>query len=229
MNDFKFQTSQFLSPTDRELLQKCEEAPPLDAWRVQTLVYEILQNHFLTNNPKDLGFGFEQRYDEDETKSQIFIDLSHNWKASSPQKRPAVFVYRGAADYGGRPQSLGQKAFVDVAESTEGFVSLVSMPIMLNCIAPTIGFAESFANYVKYPFLYFWKNIQCEYKFRKFRLESISAPEQFTFDSKDAFSVKLTISTEFYDKWAIHQEALKFKTFSASIHSDMRENPLENQ
>lgn len=228
MSNFNFDAIPYISSHSLEKIQGEKDIVGLDAWLAQRIVFEILENHLLTNDPKDLGFGFSQRYNKDPEKSQIFIDISHNWKACSPQKRPAVYIYRGEADYGGR-SVIGQRAFMDVAESTEGFITHVQLPIMLNCIAEPIGFAEEFANYIKYPFVYFWKNIQCEYGFTKFRLSSISPPEHFDVDAKDSFSIKLTLSTEFYDKWAVQQDALKLKTVSTEVMMDIMEKPLDKQ
>lgn len=228
MSDFKFRSTPYLTKDSRELAQQGKEKPALDPWVTQRIVFEILETHLLRNDPEDLGYGFTQKYNLDPTKSSIFIDISHNWKASEPQKRPAVFVYRGDADYSDS-RILGQKGFVDVAESTEGYANKVRMTISVNCIAEGIGFAEEFANYIKYPFLYFSKNIKCEYGFTNFRLQNISAPEQFDVDAKDTFSIKLTILTEFYDKWAIQQEALKLKTVNTAVYTDLMEKPLEKQ
>lgn len=219
----------FMSTRNREKALLEEDKCRLNPFRVQNIVYEILQNHLLVNKPKDLGFSFDQVYDKDETKSKIFLDLSHNWKASTPQKRPAVFIYRGDAAYNLGPHPLGSKAKYDVAESLVVEMTKVKMQVMLNCIAGPVGFAENFADYIKYPFLYFWDNIQREYCFDVFKLVNISAPEQFSVDAKDTFSVKLTIATEFHDMWAIQQDALKLKTVSTHVYTDASEKPLELQ
>lgn len=223
-NSFSFSTAR-----NREKALLPTDSCRLNPWRVQNIVFEILQNHLLVNKPKDIGFSFDQTYDKDETKSKIFIDLSHNWKASTPQKRPAVFVYRGDANYNTSPQIFGSKAFIDVPESTVGEISKVKMQIMLNCIAGPVGFAENFADYIKYPFLYFWDNIQKEYCFDVFKLVNISAPEQFSADAKDTYSVKLTIATEFHDTWAIKQDALKLKTVDTDVYTAASEKPLTSQ
>ena len=183
----------------------------------------------LTNTPGSLGYSFTETYDIDEVKSKIFIDLSHNWKASTPQKRPAVFIYRGDASYDNGPKPFGDNAKVDVAESSWNKLSYVKMPITLNCIAGPVGFAEQFVEYIKYPFLYFSANIIREYGFRNFKLVNIDAPELFNIDAKDGYSVKLTIMTEFYETWALQQDALKLKTVAVDVYTDKTKKPLEQQ
>ncbi len=228
MNNFNF-SSRPESHVGREIAQLTKEECALTPFRVQNIVYEILEQHLLINDPEKLGYPFTQKYNTDETKSQIFIDISNNWKAGSAQKRPAVFVYRGDAQFQVGPNTFGQTSFINVAESETGLYTKVQMPIILNCIAGPVGFAETFADYIKYPFLYFWKNIQEEYCFRRFKLVNISAPEQFTIDAKDSFSVKLTIMTEFYDMWGLIGDDLKLKTVAQEIYLEDGQNPLSGQ
>ena len=217
-----------ISPNSRENLEKEGCVEILSPWRAQNIVFEILQTHFLTNKPKDLGYAFSQVYDTDEHKSQIALELSHIFKGTTPAKRPAVYVYRGPASYGGN-RTFGQKAGIDVMEAEVQEYIKVSMPITVACIAGPVGFVEQFVDYVKYPFLYFWDNIQKECCFYRFRLENISEPEQFSVDAKDTFIVKLNISTEFYDTWAIQQDALRLKTVATDVYFDKTKKPLEKQ
>lgn len=230
MNNFHFSTPH-ISSVVREIEEKKRMQCALTPFKAQNIVFEILKNHLIINKPKDLGFPFEEAYDVDETKSKIFIDLSNNWKTSSPQKRPAVFVYRGEANYA--PQnSMTVGANVigrNVAESEESYMRKCSMPIILNCIHSPIGAIETFVDYIKYPFLYYSKIIQEEYCFTKFRLTTISAPEQNLVDSKDAFSVKLVIDTEFNDTWMIKGDHLKLKTVNFSMYTNLTEPPLTQQ
>lgn len=226
-NSFSFSLPH-ITPTSREALDKNSCIENLNPWKAQTIVFEILQTHFLTNKPGDLGYSFTQVYDTDEHKSQIALELSHIFKGTTPAKRPAVYVYRGPANYGVN-RTLGQKAGYNVPEAEVQEYTKITMPITVACIAGPVGFVEQFADYVKYPFLYFWDNIQKEYCFYRFRLESISEPEQFSVDAKDTFIVKLNISTEFYDTWAIQQDALRLKTVSTSVYFDETKKPLENQ
>ncbi len=215
---------------DRERTQLAKAPCSLTPFRAQAVVFDILKNHLICNQPKDLGYPMEETYNVDETKSKIFIDMSNNWKASSPQKRPAVFVYRGNAEYDKGVKLIGANSIgMNVAESEEDFITTVSMPIMLNCIYYPIGGVEIFADYIKHPFLYFQKEIQAEYCFSKFRVASISAPEQYEPDAKTSFSVKITLDVEFKDIWRIKGDHLKLKTIGLSTALYPSEKPLENQ
>lgn len=227
--EFKFKGKDYISKLQREINEKKKTPCGLSPFRAQSIVFEILKNHLLINKPKDLGFPFDEIYDVDDKKTKIFLDMSNNWKASQPQQRPAVFVYRGDAEHGVGPNVIGNVIGSRVAESEEDMITKVSMPIMINCIHSPIGAVETFAEYIKYPFLYFYKQIQAEYCFHKFRLVSVTAPEQINVDAKDAFSVKLTIATEFNDAWTVKGDHLKLKTVQTSIFTDDSYKALENQ
>lgn len=220
-----------MSRVNREIEEKKPKECRLTPFRAQSIVFEILKNHLILNKPTDIGFPFSETYDPDITKTKIFIDMSNNWKACAPQMRPAVYVYRGDANYAatGKQTIGGGVIGRNPAESEESFMRTVSMPIMLNCIHAPIGAIETFVDYIKYPFLYFGKQIAEEYCFTKFKLVAISSPEQNLSDAKDAFSVKITIDTEFTDTWGIKGDHLKLKTVQFSMYNDITEKPLENQ
>lgn len=229
-NPIKFHTP-YISRVNREIEEKKPNECRLTPFKAQSIVFEILKNHLIVNKPSDIGFPFSETYDPDITKTKIFIDMSNNWKACTTQMRPAVYIYRGEANYtpSGKQTIGGNTIGRNPAESEESFMRTVSMPIMLNCIHAPIGAIETFVDYIKYPFLYFSKHIAEEYCFTKFRLVSISAPEQNLTDAKDAFSVKITIDTEFIDTWITKGDHLKLKTVQFSMYNDVTEKPLELQ
>jgi hypothetical protein len=230
MSNFPFKGN-YVSKVGRELAQAKIDKCSLTPFKAQAVVFDILKNHLITNQPADLGYPFEETYSPDETKSKIFIDLSNNWNPRTPHKRPAVFVYRGTAEYGkSGTNTIGHNRIgANVAESEESFARICSLPIMLNCIQGPVGAAETFADYIKYPFLYFSKRIMEEYCFIKFKLSSISTPEHYLVDGKDVFSVKLNIDTEFFDTWQLKGDHLKLKSVHNSVYTELNEKPLENQ
>jgi hypothetical protein len=220
----------YTSRVSRELAQVRSEKCQLTPFKAQAIVFEILKNHLMVNKPQDLGFPFSEVYDPDETKSKIFIDLSNNWKSSSPQKRPAVFVYRSDANYDAGPKLTNNNLIgINVAESEEVMLKTVSMQVMLNCIHSPVGAVESFADYIKYPFLYFSKQIKEEYCFRQFKVLTIGAPEANQTDAKDAFSVKITLALEFYDTWMTKGDHLKLKSMQSSVTMHDSNEPLTLQ
>lgn len=185
-------------------------------WSVQNIIYEIVQNHLLTNDPQEMGYGFKQKYAIEKEKSDILLDISYNWKADSAQKRPAIFISRKPVEVNSS-KTIGQGIGSNVAESEWSRVSLVTVPIGIMCIAHPLGFAEQWADYIKYPFMYFAQEIQEEYCLHKVRLVKISSPEIISIDAKDAFGVELLIVIEYYDTWTILKDDLKFKTFKPTF------------
>lgn len=229
MNNFRFSTP-YTSRVLREVQQTSRPECQLTPFRVQAIVFDILKNHLILNNPKDLGFPFDETYDPDPAKSKIFIDLSNNWKTQAPQKRPAAYVFRGEAEYGkANTNFIGELMSSDPMTSEDTYMKIVTMPIVINCIHSPVGAAESFAEYIKYPFLYFSKQIKEEYCFLKFKLASVSPPEQNLNDAKDAFNIKMIIETEFSDAWIVKKDDLKLKTVNTSVYTELTEKPLQNQ
>lgn len=227
---FKFIGSNYTSTVMREIDEAQKKRCTLNPFRVQSIVYEILKNHLIINKPKDLGYPIEEVFDPDDKKTKIFLDMSNNWKSSSPALRPAVFVYRGEAAYDSGHKTIGGNVVgINVAESEKTIISKVSMPIIINCIYGPVGAAEIFADYIKHPFLYFFNQIEEEYCFQRFKLVKISEPELFTVDAKDNFSVKLFIETEFNETWTVKGDHLKLKTVNFSVYDSPSEKPLENQ
>ena len=192
--------------------KKCALSP----FRVVNIMYEVLEEHLLKNDPADLGYSFSQRYDTDEKVSTISLDINYNWKANKAGKCPAIYIARGDAQTNGSLM-LGQTMAVNVPSSTEEHIGLVSLPISVTILANGLGFAEEFADYVKHPFMYFAKEISQEYCFKRFRLVRIGKPEPYTTDAKDCFLIELSIIVEFYDLHTVTGDHLPFKT----MHTEM--------
>lgn len=216
--------SSFHLPTYRRYQRETADKKPankvLTPWTVMNFILEVCQNHLLSNDPKTMGYAFEQRYSPNRTESSIYTDINNNWKTTEVQMRPAVFVSRGAATVQGNP-TIGQTIGTDVPEAEEHRLTLLSMPCSVVTICNGVGFAEIFAEYMRYPFLYFAKEIEQEYCLQRLRVISIGEPQPFTVDAKDSFSVELRLEIEFFDKWSVKADTLKLKT--VSMHADIVE------
>lgn len=201
---------------DRERDDLVQPKYKLTPFRALSAIYEVLEQHLITNDPAALGYAFTQRYDQDYTKSNIALQINYNWKAETAGKRPAIYLARGHAELN-NSLLLGQALQVSVPSSMEERLGLVSMPVTVTILANGIGFAEEFADYIKYPFMYFAKEISREYCFKKFRLVRISRPEVYSADGKDCFMIELTLVVEFYDQYTITGDYLPLKTVHSSV------------
>lgn len=217
----------YYSRQQRELADKAKCPPVMSPFDVITVVYEVIQAHMLMNPPDKLGFAFAQKYSQDENASDIALEVKYDWKGKAPQKRPAVFIGRGDARL--NSPTLGQGIGYNVAESEEIRTNLFVLPISVTTIAQGIGFAEQFAEYIKYPLMYFAQEIQKEYRFHKFRLVNVGRPEIFDRDAKDTYAVDLTLETQFYDTWMVKGDHLKLKTMATTIVTGDPQKPLLNQ
>lgn len=198
----------------------------LNPWNVQNIVYEIIQNHFITNNPRECGYTFDQQYNKIKEQSQIALEISYNWKADIASKRPAVYVARGNAEI--KYPTMGNTVGQNARDSEEDKLALVSLPISVMVAASPVGFAEQLADYVKQPLMYWSQIIQCDFGFQRFRLTSIGKPQIYV-EAKDNFVVELALQIEYSDNWIVRGDDLKLKTFSATIFDSVLKKPLENQ
>lgn len=198
-----------------ELADKPCECKRHTPWLVQKYIFEILENHMLTNSPTELGFAFNQRYTKDPNTSDISIELAHDFKAAAPQKRPGIFVTRGEAAY--KHPTMKQSLAVDAQEGVISRASFTTLAINVTVIAPELGFAEEFANYVFYPFLHFCPDLTKEYGFHSIRVSRYGSPEHYAQDAPESFSIALTLDVEFYSTWAIRVDALKLKQVVMSL------------
>lgn len=207
---------------DREHSDLAQQKYRLTPFRALSAIYEILEQHLIANDPATLGYAFTQRYSSDYTKSNISLQINYNWKAEIAGKRPAIYLARGHAELN-NSLLLGQSLQVHVPSSREERLGLISMPVTVTILANGIGFAEEFADYVKYPFMYFAKEISREYCFKKFRLARIARPEVYTPDGKDCFMIELTLIVEFYDQYTVTGDYLPLKTVHSAVVLDGEE------
>lgn len=198
----------------------------LNPWNVQNIVYELIHNFMLTNDPKSMGYTFDQKYDIQKEKSQIYLDISYNWKAEMASKRPAIFISRGEATI--KHPTIRAQIGSNAAESQTSKMGIVSLPISVMVCASPVGFVEQLADYVKQPFAYFDQVIQCDFKFLRFRLVSIGQPQIYV-EAKDNFVVELSLQIEYNDNWIVSGDDLKLKTISTIIFDSVLKKPLEIQ
>jgi len=192
----------------------------LTAWNVQSIVYELLANYMLVNDPQKIGFSFTQKYAVDKTKSGIHLDIGYNWKTTEAAKLPACYITRG--DLRLQKLTLGEMIDMDTKTSETTRLSLNRMEIQVTCIAEPVGFTEQFAEYVKQAFMSFNQEIKAQFGFRRFQLVGMSKPAIYL-ESKTKSIVVLTIDIAFDEGWTVRGNDLKLKTVSRAIYDGVTE------
>lgn len=196
----------------RELVQTSECKPhPTSPYDVQTYIYEILENHFLTQTQEDLGFASKKTYNRDYKKSDISLSIGHSLKIQTPDKVPAVYIVRGDARINAFG-SIGGRIGNNVVEGTKDKAAHVSLPISLLIIEVDAAVTEKFAEYVTYPFLYFNTEIGREYNFQKMSVVNISSPQPIDKDQKESFAIQVDLNIDYYQTWRVKGDYLRLKT-----------------
>lgn len=198
----------------------------LNAWSVQTIIYELLSNFMSSNDPEEMGFTFKQKFNEDRLKSDIVLDVGYNWKSKDATKTPACYIVRG--DVSLKKLTIGENQSYNVKESEESRFLMNSMQVQLNCVATGLGLTEQFAEYVKQSFITFSQEIKREFGFRRFLLVSISKPSLYL-ESKEQFVVTLTLDVVYDEGWTVQGQNLKLKTVGRVIFDGITAKPMLNQ
>ena len=198
----------------------------LTPWTMQNICYELAANHMLTNQANTQGYVFNQRYDRDPRKTEIFLDISFNYRDDVVQKRPAVFISRGDVKY--NYPTFNQQIGGDSRESKKDKLAILQMPIQISVIATNIGFVEQFAEYLSRAFIDHSEEIRKDFFLRAFRLESLTTPTMYL-ESKEHFVITLNLSTSFDMGFTITGDHLKLKTVSFTVFTSCAESPLLNQ
>ena len=193
---------------------------------VQEIIYELVVQHFTNNDPAQQGFVWEQRYSPNPTETGITIAMGNSWKNKEASKRPSIFIFR-EADQIARPTIL-QAVSVNTKESQTGTLAIHTMRCGIACLATNAGFTEELAEFVRRHFTYYETQIRNDFKFRRFRLSSVSKPQIYV-ESSDHFIVVLSIETVFDDGVVIYSDDLKLKTISTTIFEGSSNNPLPAQ
>lgn len=224
-NELQLPTS---TPQEREELARKEAINKLRVtpFNVLNIVYELLGNWMSANSPVEEGYPFQHKYNIDPTKSDIFMDISYNWKTQATGKVPAIFIQRGNVEL--KSPTMQQAVNHRPKESIDERVVFNEFTVTINCIATNVGFAEEFADYVKQPLLLYRQEIQQAFKLRKFALKGVSAPSIYL-ESKDNFIVSLSIDVAYDENWIIQRDDLKIKTIGRVIFDGITNRPLTNQ
>ncbi|NBQ68970.1 MAG: hypothetical protein EBU46_09125 [Nitrosomonadaceae bacterium] len=199
---------------------------PLTPWNVQSIVYELLSNYMLKNDPEQLGFKFKQKYHIDRTKSDIVLDIGYNWKTTEANKVPACYITRGDVEIKGL--TMDKATNVNTITSETSRLLLNTMTLQIACIATNLGFTEQFAEYVKQSFTTFGQEIKREFGFRRFNLSSMSKPTIYL-ESKEKFVVSLNLDVAFDEGWAVSGNDLKLKSVGRVIFDSVNAAPMLNQ
>ena len=198
----------------------------LTPWTMQNICYELAANYMLTNQANTQGYVFNQKYDRDPRKSEIFLDISFNYRDDVIQKRPAVFISRGDVKY--NYPTFNQQIGGDSRESRKDKLAILQMPIQVSVIATNIGFVEQFAEYLSRVYIDHSEEIRRDFFLRAFRLESLTTPTMYL-ESKEHFVITLNLSTSFDMGFTITGDHLKLKTVSFTVFTSCAESPLLNQ
>lgn len=198
----------------------------LTPWVVQNIVFELIANYSLANDPNLSQFPFPQRYDPNPKKSTLHIAIANHWEPGTPEKRPAIFIEREDATY--RNMVMNQVSGYNVPESELQKLSTAQMNVNIACIAKGVGSAEAIAEYVRNPFLQFQQEIRKDFGFRMFKLAAVSKPQKYV-ESQDNFIVLLTVQTAFDDNWIVKGDDLKIKTVSRIIFDSLTGKPVTDQ
>ena len=212
---------EYVSPQSREQRDENEKSPVmyLNPWNVQRIVYELIANHFLMNDPAALGYKFTQRYSRNNTESQIYLDVAYRWDANQVNKRPAVFVSREDEAILPAP-FIGQNFATNPQESTAERYLTCYLPIRISCIGTNLGITEELASYVKHPLLYYGLEIKQDFRFRGFQFKGTTRPSLYV-EAKDHFLVEMQVMITYDENWVVRRDDLKLKTISCRIFDEV--------
>jgi hypothetical protein len=216
----------YVSSYQREAQERDERVMVLTPWTVQNICFEILKNYMTSNPPQREGYVFTQKYDPDEFKTGITLDIAYHYKDAVIQKRPAVYISRSEVSF--KFPTLNQMIGANTKESEKSKYAMVEMPIILAVVATNVGFVEQLAEYIFKIFLRYQETIRSDFCIRQFKLVSMSPPQLYM-ESKDHFLVNVILQTVFDMGTIIKGDDLKLKTMSYTIFTSCAEQPLLRQ
>jgi hypothetical protein len=216
----------YLSAYAREVEERDEREMILTPWTVQNICYEVLKNYMTANTPQQEGYRFSQKYDPDDIKTGIGLEIAYHYKDSVIQKRPGIYVSRGEVSF--QFPTLNQQIGGNVRESEKIRYAMVQMPINLAVVATNVGFVEQLAEYVFKVFLRFQEVIKNDFCIRQFKLATMTPP-QIYLESKDHFVVNVQLLSAFDMGAVIRGDDLKLKTVSYAVFTSCMEQVLLNQ
>jgi hypothetical protein len=216
----------YVSSTQRATELNDERIMVLTPWTVQNICYEVLKNYMTLNPPQNEGYRFSQKYDPDDTKTGIGLEIAYHYKDSVIQRRPGVYVSRGEAQFSF--PTINQQIGVNTQESAKSKYTMIQMPLILSVVATNVGFAEQLAEYVFKIFFRYQETIRNDFCIRQFKLAGISQPALYL-ESKDHIVVSVQIAAAFDMGAIIKGDDLKLKKFSYTIFTSCVEAPLTLQ
>jgi hypothetical protein len=214
------------TPPEREIVERDDHEMVLTPWTVQNICYEVLKNYMTVNTPQNEGYVFTQSYDPDELETGISLEIAYHYKDAVIQKRPGIYVSRGATNF--RFPTLNQLVGSNSRESEKSRYAMLEMPINLAVVATNVGFVEQLAEYVFKIFLRYQEVIRNDFCLRQLKLVSLSEPALYL-ESKDHFVVNVLLQSVFDMGAVIKGDDLKFKTVSFSVFSNCVAGRLSGQ
>jgi hypothetical protein len=214
----------YVSPYTRELGERDVREMVLTPWTVQNICYEVLKNYMTENPPQREGYAFNQKYDPDDLKSDISLEIAYHYKDAVIQKRPGIFVSRGETNF--VFPTLNQQIGSNSAESEKMRYVMLQMPLNIAVVGTNIGFTEQLAEYVFKIFLRYQEVIKNDFKIRQFKLVLLGQPRLYL-ESKDHFVVNVQIAATFDMGAVIKGDDLKLKTVAYTIFTNCMEQPLQ--
>jgi len=216
----------YVSPETRELEERDERVMVLTPWTVQNICYEILKNYMTHNSPQSQGYRFSQKYDPDELKTGIGLEIAYHYKDSVIQRRPSIYVARGDTSF--TFPSINQMVGGNNRESETDRFGMLTMPIDISVVATNVGFAEQLAEYVFKIFFRYQEVIKNDFCIRQFKLVNLTAPMLYL-ESKDHFVVTVQMQAVFDMGAVIKGDHLKLKTIAYTVFTSCHESPLLQQ
>lgn len=204
----------------------------LTPWTIQNLILELVTIHFLSNDPKEAGYHFngnivlDKHNRIDQEKSDIYINIANSFDEKVVKKRPAIIIERGDVSY--VTQTYDQNVGQDPKESLKYKQVLANLGIGVSCIATSVMHVEELVDFVSKIFLHFQGQIQKDFGFNRFRLQSVSPPQVFP-EAKTHFISMASILVTYYDRWTIKGDHLKIKSVSRKLFDKLAGTSFEEQ
>ena len=191
------------------------------------IVYEVITGYMAhpNNDPSEMGYRFTSRYNHDETKSDIHVALSYDWKATTASKVPAIFIQRGTSQLK-HPTMGGIVSHAGHKDSEDERLVINEVPIIVTVIAKPFGVAEQIADWIKQGLVSYQLEIQRDFRLRRFKVVEVSAPKIYI-EGKDEFAIMLSINAVFDEGWILKRDDLKLKAVGTAIFDKVTSKPLE--
>lgn len=185
---------------------------------LQGMILELLRLHF------SVGASPQYLWAEDITETKVVIEPIHKLDFDVVQKRPAIYVSRGALQY---PTQGGHLAFNDanLVNPIDGILGqkiLVSCPIQIIPVDRRAAAVERLAEEISEVLLVFKTLIREDYDFLRFDLAGI-APVGYVQEDREYFTAPLTVHTQWAEAWEIKQLSSKVRHIMVELRSALED------